>query len=136
MDRAIEAVALTRLYGRSVGVQDIDLTIASGECFGFLGPNGAGKTTFIRLALGLIRPTSGAVSVMGHDLARDRMGALAQVGYLPGSSGSTAGSPGAARSRRSAACTRVRPSCASGCWTCSIWTPATCAGGSASTRAA
>jgi ABC-2 type transport system ATP-binding protein len=87
VDRAIEAVALTRLYGRAVGVQDIDLSIAAGECFGFLGPNGAGKTTFIRLALGLIRPTSGAVSVMGHDVGHDRMGALAQVGYLPGELG-------------------------------------------------
>ncbi|HMO01129.1 MAG TPA: ABC transporter ATP-binding protein [Miltoncostaeaceae bacterium] len=87
MDHAIEATALTRMYGRAVGVEGIDLTVGPGECFGFLGPNGAGKTTFIRLALGLIRPTSGRVAVMGHDVARDRMGALAQVGYLPGELG-------------------------------------------------
>jgi ABC-2 type transport system ATP-binding protein len=87
VDDAIEAAALTRLYGPAVGVDHIDLTVARGECFGFLGPNGAGKTTFIRLVLGLIRPTSGRVTVMGHDLAGDRMGALAEVGYLPGELG-------------------------------------------------
>ena len=75
------------MYGRAVGVEGIDLLVGRGECFGFLGPNGAGKTTFIRLALGLIRPTSGRVAVMGHDVARDRMGALAEVGYLPGELG-------------------------------------------------
>ena len=87
MDHAIEAAALTRMYGRSVGVEGIDLRVGRGECFGFLGPNGAGKTTFIRLALGLIRPTSGRVAVMGHDVAHDRMRALAEVGYLPGELG-------------------------------------------------
>lgn len=87
MDHAIEAVALTRLYGPAAGVDAIDLTVARGECFGFLGPNGAGKTTFIRLCLGLIRAQSGRVSVMGHDLATDRMGALGEVGYLPGELG-------------------------------------------------
>jgi ABC-2 type transport system ATP-binding protein len=87
VDHAIDAAALTRMYGRSVGVEGIDLRVGRGECFGFLGPNGAGKTTFIRLALGLIRPTSGRVAVMGHDVARDRMRALAEVGYLPGELG-------------------------------------------------
>jgi ABC-2 type transport system ATP-binding protein len=87
VDHAIEAAGLTRMYGRAVGVEGIDLAVGRGECFGFLGPNGAGKTTFIRLALGLIRPTSGRVAVMGHDVARDRMGALAEVGYLPGELG-------------------------------------------------
>jgi ABC-2 type transport system ATP-binding protein len=75
------------MYGRAVGVEGIDLRVGRGECFGFLGPNGAGKTTFIRLALGLIRPSSGRVAVMGHDVGRDRMGALAELGYLPGELG-------------------------------------------------
>ncbi len=75
------------MYGPSAGVNGVDLTVESGECFGFLGPNGAGKTTFIRLALGLIRATSGDVSVMGHDLGAHRMAALGQVGYLPGELG-------------------------------------------------
>lgn len=75
------------MYGPSVGVVEVDLRVEPGEAFGFLGPNGAGKTTFIRLALGLIRPTSGAVAVMGRDVATDRMGALGEVGYLPGELG-------------------------------------------------
>ena len=59
MDPAIEAAALTRMYGPAAGVDGIDLEVERGECFGFLGPNGAGKTTFIRLALGLVRPFPG-----------------------------------------------------------------------------
>jgi ABC-2 type transport system ATP-binding protein len=84
---AIESRGLTRMYGSAVGVAGIDLDVHRGECFGFLGPNGSGKTTFIRLALGLIRPTAGAVAVMGHDARSDRMAALAEVGYLPGELG-------------------------------------------------
>ena len=94
VDHAIEAAALTRMYGPSAGVDGVDLTVRAGECFGFLGPNGAGKTTFIRLTLGLIRATSGDVSVMGHDVHLDRMAALAQVGYLPGELGLYAGLTG------------------------------------------
>ena len=75
------------MYGSAVGVVDVDLDVHPGECFGFLGPNGSGKTTFIRLALGLIRPTAGRVAVMGHDVAGARMAALGEVGYLPGELG-------------------------------------------------
>lgn len=84
---AIEATGLTRMYGPGAGVDRVDLRVERGECFGFLGPNGAGKTTFIRLALGLVRATAGSVRVMEHDVAHDRMGALAQIGYLPGELG-------------------------------------------------
>lgn len=75
------------MYGPGAGVDGIDLTVRRGECFGFLGPNGAGKTTFIRLALGLVRPTGGRVRVMGRDVGADRMAALSEVGYLPGELG-------------------------------------------------
>jgi ABC-2 type transport system ATP-binding protein len=84
---ALEAAGLTKRYGRTVGIEDLHLTVERGERFGFLGPNGAGKTTVIRLALGLIRPTAGRVAVMGHDLGTERMAALAEVGYLPGELG-------------------------------------------------
>jgi ABC-2 type transport system ATP-binding protein len=87
VEHAIEAAGLTRMYGPSAGVDGVDLVVEPGECFGFLGPNGAGKTTFIRLVLGLIRADSGEVAVMGHDARLDRMGALAQTGYLPGELG-------------------------------------------------
>ncbi len=95
MDHAIAAAALTRMYGPAAGVDGIDLEVGTGECFGFLGPNGAGKTTFIRLVLGLVRPSGGRVRVMGHDVAVDRMGALAEVGYLPGELGLWASLSGA-----------------------------------------
>jgi ABC-2 type transport system ATP-binding protein len=91
---AIDAAGLTRMYGRSPGVVEVDLVVERGERFGFLGPNGSGKTTFIRLALGLIRPTAGRVRVMGHDVAEERMAALGEVGYLPGELGLYAGLSG------------------------------------------
>ncbi|MFN8111204.1 MAG: ABC transporter ATP-binding protein [Thermoleophilia bacterium] len=81
---AIVATDLTKRYGAQRGVEDVTLTVERGERFGFLGPNGAGKTTFIRLALGLLHPQSGHVAVMGHDLATQRLRALAEVGYVPG----------------------------------------------------
>src|SRR5262245_6140513 len=84
---ALEAAGLTKRYGRVVGLEDLDLAVPPGERLGFLGPNGAGKTTFIRLALGLLRPSAGRVAVMGHDLATDRLAALGAVGYLPGELG-------------------------------------------------
>ena len=56
---AINASGLTKFYGRSRGIVDVDLEVHPGEIFGFLGPNGAGKTTTIRLLLDLIRPTRG-----------------------------------------------------------------------------
>ncbi len=82
----------TRNLGKSyasgvVGLDDVTLEVQHGERLGFLGPNGAGKTTFIRCAVGLLRPTSGSVQIMGHDMARDPMAALAQVGYVPGELG-------------------------------------------------
>lgn len=81
---AIESVGLTKRYGAHRGIDSVDLRVERGELLGFLGPNGAGKTTFIRLALGLLRPTGGRVEVMGHDVERDRRAALREVGYLPG----------------------------------------------------
>lgn len=54
---------------------------------GLLGPNGAGKTTLIRLALGMLRPTAGSIAVEGHDVARERLAALGEIGYLPGELG-------------------------------------------------
>ena len=84
MTAAIEARDLTKTYGSGRGIAGATLTVAPGEKLGFLGPNGAGKTTFIRLVLGLLRPDTGSVRIMGHDVATARMRALAEVGYLPG----------------------------------------------------
>lgn len=61
---AIEATDLTKFYGASRGVIDLDLAVQRGEIFGFLGPNGAGKTTTIRLFLSLITPSRGNIFLL------------------------------------------------------------------------
>ena len=80
---AIITQGLTKYYGKSRGIVDLDLSVEEGEFFGFIGPNGAGKSTTIRSLLGLIRPTAGSASLLGRDIASDRRALLAQVGYLP-----------------------------------------------------
>jgi ABC-2 type transport system ATP-binding protein len=75
---------LTRRFGGVRGVTGIDVRVGAGEVFGFLGPNGAGKSTTIRLLLGLYRPTSGRVRVLGCDPGADAVALHRRVGYLPG----------------------------------------------------
>jgi ABC-2 type transport system ATP-binding protein len=82
MTNAIEAVGLTKWYGKRRGVLDLDFTVAEGEVFGFLGPNGAGKTTTIRLLLGFLRPSAGHSTVLGHDAWLDAPAAHADVAYV------------------------------------------------------
>ncbi len=84
MPPAIDTEHLTKYYGASRGIVDLDLDVEAGEVFGFLGPNGAGKTTTIRLLLDLIRPTSGSAAVLGLDARRDSVAIRRRVGYLPG----------------------------------------------------
>ena len=80
-DSLVETRDLTKRYGpRILAVDRISLTVRRGEVYGFLGPNGAGKTTTLRMLLGLVRPTSGTVSVLGHPPG-DPEG-LARVGAL------------------------------------------------------
>jgi len=84
MTAIIETQKLTKWYGKSRGIIDVDLVVETGEVFGFLGPNGAGKTTTIRLLLDHIRPSAGSAKVFGIET---RMGPVAihrRVGYLPG----------------------------------------------------
>ncbi|MEZ3142704.1 ABC transporter ATP-binding protein [Halobaculum sp. MBLA0143] len=64
-------------------LKDISFEIDEGEVFGFLGPNGAGKSTTISILLGLIRPTSGVATVLGHDVETERDEIHSQVGVLP-----------------------------------------------------
>jgi ABC-2 type transport system ATP-binding protein len=84
MTAAIETEKLSKYYGRSRGIVDIDLAVETGQIFGFLGPNGAGKSTMIRLLLDLIRPTSGHARVLGLDVHRDRLAIDRRVSYVPG----------------------------------------------------
>src|SRR5712692_8992763 len=73
---------LSKHYGNRLAVNNLNLEVRRGEIFGFLGPNGAGKTTTIRMALGLIAPTSGSVEILGHDIATHRANVLPRVGAL------------------------------------------------------
>ena len=80
---AIETNKLTKYYGKSRGIIDLDLAVEQGEFFGFIGPNGAGKSTTIRTLLGLIQPTTGSARILGKDILTEKEAILAQVGYLP-----------------------------------------------------
>jgi ABC-2 type transport system ATP-binding protein len=79
----IETRKLTKYYGKSRGVIDVDLTIEEGEIFGFIGPNGAGKSTTIRCLLNLIKPTSGKAMMFGLDCQKDYRKIHEEIGYLP-----------------------------------------------------
>lgn len=79
----IETSKLTKYYGKSLGIADVDLTVQEGEIFGFIGPNGSGKSTTIRTMLGLIHPTSGSAKIFGKDVTKHGPEINAEVGYLP-----------------------------------------------------
>jgi ABC-2 type transport system ATP-binding protein len=84
MDAVITTSGLTKYYGSTRGVEDLDLEVRHGEVFGFIGPNGAGKTTTLRLLLDLIRPTRGTAVVLGRDVTADSLEIRRRIGYLPG----------------------------------------------------
>lgn len=81
--KAIETVSLTKYYGKKRGIEGVDLSVDSGDFFGFIGPNGAGKSTTIRTLLGLIKPTSGEAHILGKDTRGELCEILKNVGYLP-----------------------------------------------------
>jgi ABC-2 type transport system ATP-binding protein len=83
----IELRRLTKSYGKSRGIVDLDLAVEEGEIFGFIGPNGAGKSTTIRCLLGLIFPTSGSGRVFGRDVVREGREIRKSVGYMPAEAG-------------------------------------------------
>jgi ABC-2 type transport system ATP-binding protein len=79
----IELTGLTKRYGSMLAVDNLNLSVAAGEIFGFLGPNGAGKTTTIRMMMGLLQPSAGRVVLAGHDLATDDIAAKQLCGFVP-----------------------------------------------------
>jgi len=79
---AIDVRDLTRRFGAFVAVDHLTFTVRRGEIFGFLGSNGAGKSTTIRMLCGLLRPTSGAATVSGIDVARDPEAVKQRIGYM------------------------------------------------------
>jgi ABC-2 type transport system ATP-binding protein len=81
---AIGTVGLSKRYGSTVALDQLDLTVREGEVYGCLGPNGAGKTTTIRLLLGLHRPSSGRAELFGVDAWADPVTAHRRVAYVAG----------------------------------------------------
>jgi ABC-2 type transport system ATP-binding protein len=79
----LEAQHLTKRYPAVVAVDDVSFHIRPGEILGYLGPNGSGKTTTINMVVGLLEPTSGVVSLLGHRLNDDSEGYKRRIGYVP-----------------------------------------------------
>jgi ABC-2 type transport system ATP-binding protein len=80
---AIRTEGLTKRYGSTTVVDELDLVVDADEVFGFLGPNGAGKSTTIGIILDFIRPTGGRVSVLGHDPQEAVVEIHERIGVLP-----------------------------------------------------
>lgn len=81
-----DAIHLERLHyraGKTFEITNLDLHVPSGSIYGFLGPNGSGKTTTIRLILGLLRPVSGRITVLGLPMPVQHAAVLGRVGYVP-----------------------------------------------------
>jgi ABC-2 type transport system ATP-binding protein len=87
MTQCVSVDNLTKAYPVHTAVDRLTMSVPQGSVFGFLGPNGAGKTTTVRMVLGFARPTSGSVSVLGHDIGSSNDTDLARlrrrIGFLP-----------------------------------------------------
>jgi ABC-2 type transport system ATP-binding protein len=79
---ALEATALGKRYGSNWALRDCTLTVPAGSVTALVGPNGAGKTTLFQLAVGLIEPAFGAISVLGHDPRAEPLAVLPHVGFV------------------------------------------------------
>ena len=74
---------LHRTFGAVTAVSDLSFSLSGGEVVGLLGPNGAGKTTTLRTLAGILRPTSGTITVDGHDIERDPIEARKRLAFMP-----------------------------------------------------
>ena len=83
MTHALSIDGLAYRAGRHFAIRDLTMRVPNGSVYGFLGPNGSGKTTTIRLALGMLPPADGRITVLGHEMPRGAHHALAGIGYVP-----------------------------------------------------
>jgi ABC-2 type transport system ATP-binding protein len=79
----IDIKNLVKQFGPFTAVDNISFSVAKGEVLGFLGPNGAGKSTTMKMLCGFLNPTSGSISVCGHDVEAEPLAARRAIGYLP-----------------------------------------------------
>jgi polyether ionophore transport system ATP-binding protein len=84
MAAIIETKGLTKRYGKTAALDELDISVQKGEILGYLGPNGAGKTTTIRLLLGLIKPTHGEALLFGQSAWHDPATLHKKIAYVPG----------------------------------------------------
>jgi ABC-type multidrug transport system ATPase subunit len=94
---AVELRGLPKAFGDMLALYDVSFAVPAGEVFGFISHNGAGKTTTIRLLLGLLRPTRGEASILGHDIVRDSLAIRLRVILRPRGAGSRTGRGDAGR---------------------------------------
>jgi ABC-2 type transport system ATP-binding protein len=80
---AIQTHGLTRRFGELTAVEDVTLSVAPGQFFGFLGPNGAGKSTTIKMLTGLLEPTSGTIEILGQPFSAGALELKRQIGVVP-----------------------------------------------------
>jgi ABC-2 type transport system ATP-binding protein len=80
---AIDVSHFRKTYGSILAVSDLSLSVATGEVRGLLGPNGSGKSTLMKTLVGLLKPTSGTVMVLGHDVEKDPLIVKRLAGYVP-----------------------------------------------------
>jgi len=80
---AVELKGVVKRYNEILAVNQLDLTINTGEIFGLLGPNGSGKSTTLKMLMGLVTPDTGSISVLGIDVQKDPVAVKQQVGYVP-----------------------------------------------------
>ncbi|MEO8231205.1 MAG: ABC transporter ATP-binding protein [Ignavibacteriota bacterium] len=79
----LEIKNVTKKFGSFTAVNNLNLTVKSGDFFGFIGQNGAGKTTTIKMVSGLYNPTSGSISIGGFDIYKEPIKAKSLIGYIP-----------------------------------------------------
>ncbi len=79
----IEVQGLSRKFGSTLALDDLDLRVEPGEILGFLGPNGAGKSTTVKILTGMLAPTSGSARVAGFDVVEEPLQVKSRIGYVP-----------------------------------------------------
>jgi ABC-2 type transport system ATP-binding protein len=80
---AIQTSGLTRRFGALTAVEDVTLSVAPGQFFGFLGPNGAGKSTTIKMLTGLLEPSAGTIEILGQPFSATALDLTRQIGVVP-----------------------------------------------------
>ena len=98
---AIQCIKLKKTFGVQNILQEVDLSVESGEVVALVGPNGAGKTTLIKILASLIIPTSGKALISGHDVIKDPIQAKRKIGFVPSEERSFYWRLGGYRRRRS-----------------------------------